>query len=340
MFWVYLRDMKSWMLFYLGSIAIVDLIVWLDDGIKVALPAVLYFNVLLLVFFGGFVCWRYYAEMRFTKELIVLVDAESDDWQATLPEANFLRDQAIKELLLQTSSRFTAEMTELQKLDMREADYMAAWVHEVKTPLTAMKLVMDEHRSHPAIRKLDLEWLRLHLLIDQQLSISRLPSLESDYVLEKTALPLLVSTEVRALSSWCLEKNIAVEVEGSDLEIVADVKWCRFIIRQFLTNAVKYSPVGGTITISMDRTPTGHVVLRVTDEGPGIQPHELPRIFDKGFTGGTGRIHNAATGLGLYLAETVASKIGIELAAQSEIGHGTTMIMTFSVENEFNRPLK
>ena len=79
--------------------------------------------------------------------------------------------------------------------------------------------------------------------------------------------------------------------------------------------------------------------LTIKDEGPGIKAHDLPRIFDKGFTGGTGRLHNAATGLGLYLAQTVAEKIGITLTAQSEMGQGTTMKMMFSTENDFDKTL-
>ena len=133
-----------------------------------------------------------------------------------------------------------------------ESDYTAAWVHEVKAPLTAMKLTMDGHRSDPVIRKIEAEWLRVHLLIDQQLYISRLPTLEADYVLEKTDVHRLVTAEVRELASWCMEKNIAVEFEGEDKEVVTDVKWCRFIIRQLVTNAVKYSPIGGTIIISIN----------------------------------------------------------------------------------------
>ena len=332
--------MKSWILFYLGSIILVDILVWLDDGIKASFSAVLYFNLLLLVFFIVFLVWRYQVEIRFTKKLSALIETELDELQITLPRARFSRDKVTKELLLTASTHFSEKVTGLKNLNLHEADYMAAWVHEVKTPLTAMKLVMDEHLNHPAIRKIELEWLRLHLLIDQQLSISRLPSLESDYVVEKTALHQLASAEVRALASWCLERDIAVEFGGNDVELVADVKWCRFIIRQLLTNAIKYSPNGGILTVLTAVNSSGQAVLAISDEGPGIPQHELPRIFDKGFTGGTGRIHNAATGLGLYLAETVASKMGIQLSAESEIAHGTTIYMSFSVENEFIRPLK
>ena len=163
-----------------------------------------------------------------------------------------------------------------------------------------MKLTIDAHCSEPVMRKLEAEWLRIYLLIDRQLYMTRLPSLESDYVLEKTAVQRLTAKEVRELASWCVEKNIAVEFEGEDAEVVTDRKWCRFILRQLLTNAVKYSPEGGTIVITSERLPSGNVSLMIKDEGPGIPAHDLPRIFDKGFTGGNGRIQNAATGLGLY----------------------------------------
>jgi OmpR family two-component system bacitracin resistance sensor histidine kinase BceS len=106
--------------------------------------------------------------------------------------------------------------------------------------------------------------------------------------------------------------------------------------RQILSNAVKYSPAGGTIRISVRTDNTGHRILRVQDEGPGIPEHDLPRIFDKGFTGGTGRLHNAATGLGLYLAKTVSDKIGITLLVSSRTGHGTTLGIAFPLENDFD----
>ena len=237
------------------------------------------------------------------------------DWHEALPETIFIRDEIVSEILRQVAIHSSKEIADLKHASLIESDYTAAWVHEVKAPLTAMKLTMDGHRNDPVIRKIEAEWLRVHLLIDQQLYISRMPTLEADYVLEQTDVYSLVTAEVRELASWCMEKNIAVEFEGEDIEVVTDVKWCRFIIRQLLTNAVKYSPLGGTIIIAVNVNPTGNIVLSIKDEGPGIKAHDLPRIFDKGFTGGTGRLHNAATGLGLYLAQTVATKIGITLQA-------------------------
>lgn len=337
MFIGYLKDMKSWILLFIGSLGFIDIILWIDQGIAMEITAVLYFNILLLISFIVFLIWRYQVEMRFTKELTTLIEAEMDDWHIALPASIYIRDEVTKEMLKQAANQFSRELTDVKRAIINEGDYIASWVHEVKTPLTAMKLIIDEHRGHPAFRKVESEWLRLHLLVDQQLSISRLPSLETDYVLEKTNLQKLASAEVRELASWCMEKNIAVEFEGQNIDVVADVKWCRFIIRQLLTNAVKYSPISGTIMISMRVNPSGHAILTITDEGSGIKAHDLPRVFDKGFTGETGRIHNAATGLGLYLAQTVAIKMGITLTAYANQGKGTIMEIVFPIENEFDQ---
>ncbi|MNE94468.1 Sensor histidine kinase GraS [compost metagenome] len=102
-----------------------------------------------------------------------------------------------------------------------------------------------------------------------------------------------------------------------------------------MTNAIKYSPSDKTLLFVTDVIESGNVILDVMDEGPGIQPHDLPRIFDKGFTGDNGRIHNAATGLGLYLAQAVAGKIGITLQAQPVQSKGTTMRIIFADPNTF-----
>ncbi len=335
----YLADKKSWLYFYFASIGLIDFVLWADQGIHVELMAVLYFNLLLLVAFIIFVIWRYRAETKFIKELGQLLHAKEENWHVALPEAFYMQDRMIKEILHSVANSFSNRVEEVRRLSIQEGEYTAAWVHEVKTPLTAMKLIIDEHKGDPAFKKVETEWLRLHLLIDQQLSISRLPSLEADYVLEKTNVQKLISAEVRELASWCMKKNIAVEFVGDGVEVVTDIKWCRFMIRQFLTNAIKYSPVGGIITIFIEENELGYAVVKLQDEGPGVESHDLPRIFEKGFTGGTGRIHNASSGLGLYLAQTVASKIGITLQANAQPKKGMVIEVLFPNENDYDKTL-
>lgn len=336
MFIAYVKDMKSWILLFNGSIAVTDLLILIDKGLAMKLSSLVYLNLLLIAIFILFLIWRFKKETQYTRGLLHIAEDRSRDWHEGLPEPLFYRDETTNDLLRQVADDHLKKLSEMKAANLMESDYTAAWVHEVKAPLTSMKMTIDANRQDPAIRRIDSDWLRVHLLIDRQLYISRLTTLETDYVLEKIELHQLITPEIRELRSWCIEKNIAVEIEGEEMEVLTDSKWCRFIIRQLLTNAVKYSPDGGTICITAHHSPGGHPVLSIKDEGPGIPAHDLPRVFDKGFTGGTGRLHNAATGLGLYLAQQVASKIEISLSAHSEMNEGTTMNMTFSTENEFD----
>lgn len=336
MFIAYLKDMKSWILLFATSLVVADVLIWIDKGLTMRMSSLLYLNLLLIAIFISFLFWRSKKETQYMRKLQHIAEDRSLDWQEGLPEPLFHRDETINELLRQVAADHLIKLSEMKSANLIESDYTAAWVHEVKAPLTAMKMTIDANRQDPAIRKIESDWLRVHLLIDRQLYISRLPSLSTDYVLEKIKIHHLVTPEIRELQSWCIEKNIGVDIEGNDMEVLTDSKWCRFVIRQFLTNAVKYSPDGGTICMTTDHSPGGHPVLSIKDEGPGIPAHDLPRIFDKGFTGGTGRLHNAATGLGLYLAQQVASKIGISLSIESELNEGTTVNMMFSTENEFD----
>jgi OmpR family two-component system bacitracin resistance sensor histidine kinase BceS len=331
----YLYDRKSWIVFFLLSLVFVDLLIWIDNGIAIRVESMLYLNMLLILAMVAFLGWRFRKEMKYARALAELAEEINEEWVETLPSAYFYQEEATNQLLRAAYHWYWHKLSDSNSARSMEQDYIAAWVHEVKTPLTAVKLVIDSNRDNPELRKIESEWLRIHLLIDQQLYISRLPSLEADYVLEQTGIQRLAAQEVRELASWCVEKNIAVEFEGEEAVVRTDRKWCRFIIRQLLTNAVKYSPEGGTIFLSTTDMSDGHVRMTIRDEGPGIAAHDLPRIFDKGFTGGNGRLQNAATGLGLYLAKAVAVKIGISLTVQSGLQAGTDMQMTFTASNAF-----
>ncbi len=331
----YIADRISWIVYYLLSLLFADLLIWLDNGIAIRAESLLYLNLLLLLSMIVFLGWRYRKETAYARSLEKLADEMAEDWTDALPPARFHHEAAAHRLLLAAGQLHRQQLADSRTARRLEQEYVAAWVHEAKAPLTAMKLTIDANRSLPVIRTVESEWLRIHLLIDQQLYISRLPTLETDFVLEKAGIQQLVALEVRELTSWCMEKNIAVEFEGDEAYVATDRKWCRFVIRQLLTNAVKYSPQGGIILVTTTVSPNGHVRLTIKDEGPGMADHDLPRIFDRGFTGDNGRLQNAATGLGLYLAQTVASKLGIHLAVRSALHEGTEMDMVFASPHAF-----
>ncbi len=331
----YIGSRKSWILLFVSLLGLTDLLILFEQGLRVEFISLLYLNTLYIILFLVFFIWRYIKETKYIASIAKLQEVMTSDWTENLPEPENELDRITSDVLKLASLQFKRKLSQLKEAQLIENDFTASWIHEVKTPLTAMKLIMDARLSDPDIRKIETEWLRIHLLVDRQLHMTRLPALESDYVLERVSIHRLAAEEIRELAPWCMEKNLAVSIEGNDAMVVTDRKWCRFIIRQLLTNAIKYSPSDKALLFVTDVMEAGNVILDLIDEGPGIQPHDLPRIFDKGFTGENGRIHNAATGLGLYLAQTVAGKIGITLHVQPSQSQGTTMRIIFTDPNTF-----
>jgi len=164
MFISYIKDMSSWILFFLLALGFADLLIWLDQGIGTKFSSVLYFNILLIMALILFIYWRYRKEMKFTKELALFTGDSTIDWHEALPETLFKRDEITKEVLQVAALSFSQQLAAIRQVNVVEGDYTAAWVHEVKAPLTAMKLLIDGHRTDPIIRKLEAEWLRVYLL--------------------------------------------------------------------------------------------------------------------------------------------------------------------------------
>jgi len=301
--------------------------------------SIIYLNGLFLTICVAFFVWRYKKETSYYKSLLTLFNDLDDDWFESIPSHHNRFPDRIAYTLLQIIHEFEQnkrrEDHSSQQMDHND---LASWVHEMKTPLTAMKIIMDAHPSNELAQRLNTPWLRMHLLTDRQLYISRLANLDSDLLPEKQNVQDLIREEIRELSTWCMEKNISIDLTGNTASTVyTDKKWCGFVIRQLLTNAIKYSPTGGNVFIHISHHENESVIVTIKDEGPGIQAHDLPRIFDKGFTGENGRIQHSATGMGLYLTKKIGKKLHIRLEVASTVGEGTTILMIFSGDNSFER---
>ena len=196
-----------------------------------------------------------------------------------------------------------------------------------------MHLMIDRLDDEMMKTHLTYEWLRIHLLLDQQLHQKRIPSIENDLYIENTDLETLIFAEIKTLQSWCIQKGIGFDIQLEITEVLSDAKWLAFIIRQLLTNAVKYSAAADIMITSYQQAE--QTILEVKDFGRGIDPRDIPRIFDRGFTSTTMHQDHAATGMGLYLAKKAAQSLLIHIHVKSELGTGTTFTLTFPKRNEF-----
>ncbi|MEC0229620.1 sensor histidine kinase [Paenibacillus alba] len=325
----YVKERLSWILLVLFGQLLLLLIAYLDYEIPF-LP-ILYIVFLTTTLFAIFLVIRYNKETRFFKQL---EERESTLDLSIAADAESPFEHIVETSMSNLTARLSLSASAHQLTLEQEKDELLSWIHEVKTPLTAMRLMIDRLDDETMKAALTYEWLRIHLLLDQQLHQKRLPSMENDLYIEHMDLETITYAEIKTLKSWCIQKGIGFDLQFEITDVLSDAKWLAFILRQLITNAVKYSESHSSDIVVRSFRRNERVFLEVQDNGRGIDPKDLPRIFDKGFTSTTWHQDHAATGMGLYLAKKAAEAMLIQVAVHSEVGVGTTFTLTFPQPNE------
>ena len=223
--------------------------------------------------------------------------------------------------------RLLDESETARRDDAKESmDYYTTWVHQIKTPISTMKMMLEGEDSEES-RSLLSELFRIEQYAEMALSYIRLGEDSSDYVFREYDLDGIIRDSVRKYAPQFIRKKIGLNYGGTDVKVLTDEKWLRFVIEQVLSNSIKYTREGSvTITVTPEK------VLKIADTGIGIAPEDVPRIFEKGFTGYNGRSDKKSTGLGLYLCKTACSRLSHKISAESEPGKGTVISIDLSSE--------
>ena len=250
------------------------------------------------------------------RTLMSLSDALTEEM---LPEAKSMDDEDYRRiiLMLQEARRASEEADSKKYSDMIE--YYTLWAHQIKTPIAAMRLTLQNEDSSLS-RRLNSELGRIERYVEMVLAYLRLDSTSTDYVLREYDLDTIVRAAVKKFSGEFIERHLSLDLKPTGLCVLTDEKWLSFVLEQIISNALKYTPEG-KITISAEDPAT----LCISDTGIGIDPADLPRIFEHGYTGNNGRTDKHASGLGLYLCSKVCKKLGHSITAESEPGAGTTI---------------
>lgn len=325
---MYLRERLSWIILFFALQLLSLIVAYLDPTITIR--PILYIVFLSTVVMIVFVAVRYQKETAFFKQLAQW-EADFDD--NDLLEAASPFEKIIKSRIITQTDKYRRDITDNQTVMEQKQDELTSWIHDVKTPLTAIKLIIDRVDDPKTKQQMTYEWLRIHLLVDQQMHQSRIPTIENDLFVEQTALEPLIFQEIKDVQSWCISKGIGIDVSLEVEQVLTDAKWLSFIIRQILTNAIKYSDQDDIIITSY--TSGKQTVLAIQDYGRGIAAKDLPRIYEHGFTSTVSHRDTASSGMGLYLVQRVATSLKIEIDVQSTIGEGSTFTLTFPRENEF-----
>ncbi|MFC7687683.1 sensor histidine kinase [Ureibacillus sp. GCM10028918] len=333
-FILFLKERWAWIFFIFLLLLFINVLFFLDAGFSGI--STKYFNIVTIILAVVFLIWRYFKE---TRGLAHFLGNLSNAREFSSSENNSLSPFQRKyfEEFQKVIEQKEIQLNESKVKLLEDTEGLLAWVHEMKTPLTALKLIIEQVEDIKLRHRLENEWMRTHLLLDQQLHHTRLASIEKDNRLEKVILKSVIFKEIREFQTWCMEKGIGFQTDGLEQEVITDKKWLSFIVRQILSNAIKYSRNNSEINISTEIDDSEHLLLHFEDFGAGIHPEDLPRIFQKSYTGTIGRESVQSTGMGLYLAQNAAGSLGIAINAKSALNKGSRFTLKFPIQNEYQK---
>lgn len=251
-----------------------------------------------------------------------------------LPVSYTIEDEIYQELLRKVGSSAIEEIHKIEDEQKEYEDYIEQWIHEVKTPITSIHLMLENRISeNPGLKRdLNVELSRLENDVELALYYARSEQIYRDYLIQKLNVRKVLLKVVNKNRTVIMNSSVAIDLDCDEaLYAYGDEKWLVFMLTQVLLNAIKYKAEADAKVVMRAKRDNKRIVLNIIDNGKGIKKGELPRIFDKGFTGSNGRDNEKSTGMGLYLVHKLCEKLEIDIKADSVYGEFTEI--SFSLKN-------
>ena len=339
--------LKDRLLYVLNSVLIISLLIVLMllerkrfSGF-IELATMGYFVLLASLMVGAWLAIDYLRHRQYYNQLREALERSDDLQAATIVQAVVTQEQKLVARLLEEQHRsYLNELGKYRRQQELHNHFVLQWVHYMKTPVSVIDLLAQESKEHGSGSEEDREKLSISLQeetdrltsgLEMMLYSARLEKFEMDLHINRTALHERIRTVINSHKRLCIRHSIFPKIEG-EAWVETDEKWITFVLNQLMSNSIKYSKgkLGAkTLLFRLDVNEEGSGKLQVIDEGIGIASHELPRIFDPFFTGENGRTTGESTGMGLYLAKQVCSRLGHSLSANSVMNEGSTFTIGF-----------
>lgn len=289
-------------------------------------------GILLLIWFLILICYinvRYYFRNHYFRKIQSQLDHLDQKFLiAEVMDRPEHADDRFYYSLLKAANKSMIEQVSASRRERKEyKEYIEQWIHDVKTPIAAMQLVCENNKSDTT-RKLLIELEKINHFTQQALYYARSENVENDYLIKETVLAGMIHQAVSENKQLLLQNHIGVQIEDCECTVYTDEKWIGFILNQLIANAVKYRAEEPILKFKAS-SEQSKVILSVCDNGIGIPESDLPRVFDKGFTGQNGRTSQNSTGIGLYLCKRLSDKLGIDISIESNSGQGTAVKLSF-----------
>ena len=239
------------------------------------------------------------------------------------PNPDTLSEKLYRQIIGQYERELRKEEQQMDDRYREMVEYYTMWTHQIKTPIAAMHLLLQEEET-PVSKELQGELFQVEQYVQMALQYLRMERMNTDLVFEKQELDALIHQAVRKYAPLFIRRKIALQYEDVHCQILTDEKWLEFVLEQVLSNALKYTRKG-KIKIYMD--PQSPKTLVIEDTGIGIAPEDLPRVFERGYTGYNGRTDKRSTGIGLYLCRQIMDRLSHTIRIESEMGVGTRVYL-------------
>lgn len=332
----YLRDRVPLLL--ISAVALAVMVLFLC-AFHVSLTLIILIAAVFLLFLLAGFLWEYLRKRNFYRQLEESLN-ELDQKNLTaeiISPPKFYEGQILHEALYLLGKSMTEQITEKEQSVRDFKEYIELWVHEAKLPVASLllKTYNDQTEESWQIRK---QLLRLDGYTEQILYFTRSEVAEKDFLIKDCQLSKVFSGAASRMREELQEKSFDVRVSDLDHSIMTDFKWMEFILIQLISNSIKYCKEKGarTLTVYTEKKEK-QICLHIRDNGIGISAGDLPRIFEKSFTGENGRTREKSTGMGLYIVKKLCDKLGHGIRVESDPGEYTDFEILFS-ENDYYRP--
>lgn len=280
----------------------------------------------LSVFMLGYLLSEYVRQKKKTKKIISLVDNVSEKYLISeiIKEPLEMENKAYYYALKQACKAMNDRISELEKENAEYQEYVESFVHEIKTPISALSLALENNNDFRLKQEVD----KINQLVEQMLYYARSENTEKDYFVKEIQLTEIIHSVILKYRHYMLNKKISLNIHDLDYIVITDEKWLLFIISQIIQNSIKYLDKDKKEIEVWGENNNNYINLIIKDNGCGIKESDLVRIFEKGFTG-TNRKKGYSTGMGLYLTKKLCDKLGLQLQIQSKEKEFTKLTITF-----------
>lgn len=280
----------------------------------------------LSIFMLGYLLSEYFRQKKKAKKIISLVDNVNEKYLISeiIKGPLEMENKAYYYALKQACKSMNDRIGELEKENAEYQEYVESFVHEIKTPISALSLALENNNDFRLKQEVD----KINQLVEQMLYYARSENTEKDYFVKEIQLAEIIHSVILKYRHYMLNKKITLNVHDLEHIVITDEKWLVFIISQIIQNSIKYLDKDKKEIEVWGENSNNYINLIIKDNGCGIKESDLVRIFEKGFTG-TNRKKGYSTGMGLYLTKKLCDKLGLKLQIQSKEKEFTKLTITF-----------